>query len=226
MVSREVPMTMNYGRGALRFASALGILALGFLGAAEGLTPEAVVRRWPDRPRVTALALIAEYGEPDRYSSEDLLWFKNGPWRRTAVYRDAPEGFLYGKNVLEQSIGYDVPAGALAKLKKFDRSLRFDKAAGELISHAESESLNILALNLAAEIVAGKRTPGEARDFYRKTAEFSEAGKSSPYMSGFLFVLPEGGSSSGKPGTRPAKPTYDGEIQALDPPASSAGGRR
>jgi hypothetical protein len=240
-------MTSNAARRGLDYTASLGLFGLGLLGlcalaapaeelvpydspiqdAAAVQTPESSIRNWPERPRAAARALIAKYGEPTRFSDDDLVWFDNGPWRKTVVYRDAPQGFLHAKNILEQSISYDVPPGKLAKLKSFDGGLSFDKKSGELTSRAETETLNFLVLNLADEIVTDKRSPDESRDFYRKTLRLSESGKTSAYMGGFLFPLPEGKSSRLNPEEnpnvepKPTEPPYDGEIQSLDPPAST-----
>jgi hypothetical protein len=234
-------MTTRADDRVLRHAAGWGCLWLGLLGpcaarapakeappydaaySAAVPTPESAIRNWPERPRAVAGALIAEYGEPSRFSDNELVWLQNGPWHMTVVHRDAPESFLRPKNILEQSIRYDVPAGKISALNKFDAALRFDNGSGELVSQGESESLNLLAVNLAQEIVAGKRTPAEARDFYRKTVRLSESGKSSPYMTGFLFPLPDAKPSTTRPetnpkgGAKPAVPPYDGEIQSLDP---------
>ena len=215
-------MMNDIGRNVRKYAVGLGIvLGLCALGAsaeepgpndppiknettAAVQTPETVIQNWPEHPRSTARALIAKYGEPDRFTDKDLVWNKNGPWQKTIVHRTAPEGFMHGKDILEQSIDYTVPEGKIAALKSFDSRLKFDKASGELSSSGESENLNYLALNLADEVVTDKRTPDEARDFYRRTVKLSESGKSSAYMDGFVFPLDAKKSSIGNPNAEPA----------------------
>jgi hypothetical protein len=213
-------MKNDIGRDVRKFAAGLGILGLCAFSASAEVpgpdapqvknetsaavqTPETVIQNWPERSRSTALALIAKYGEPDRFTGDDLVWSKNGPWQKTVVYRTAPQGFLHGQDVLEQSISYDVPDEKIPALKSFDSRINFDKATGELSSRAESESLNYLALNLADEIVTDKRTPDDARDFYRKTVKLSEAGKASPYTDGFVFPLKQDKSSMQNPDAEP-----------------------
>lgn len=199
-------MPIDAGRRARGYAAGLGILGLCALGApaeqpgphepavlnendAAVRTPEAVIRKWPDRPRATAGALIAKYGEPSSFDDDSLVWYNKGPWRQTVVYREAPHSFMgyHGKDILEQWISYVVPENRIAELKRFDNRIAVDKAGGELSARSESENLNYLALNLADEILAGKRRPDAARDFYLKTMKLSASGKSSPYMDGFLF---------------------------------------
>ena len=213
-------MINDIGRSARAFMAGLGLLGVCALGAAaeeelpytppatigtsaEVKTPETVIENWPGRSRSTARALIAKYGEPSRFTDNDLVWIKNGPWRKTVVYRDAPRGFMHGKDILEQSVGYTVPDGKIAAVKSFDGQLKFDKGNRELSSRAENENLNFLALNLADEIVNDKRSPDEARDFYRRTMKLTESGKSSAYTDGFLFPLSVDPSSTLNPELNP-----------------------
>jgi hypothetical protein len=158
-------------------------------------TPERVIRNWPALPMREARVLIDKYGEPDRFDDDSLVWENNGPWQETIVYRKARPTFTDGReeDILEQSISYDVPQDKLAALERFDDRLEVDRPIGELSSRSGNENENYLALNLADEIVGGKRTPSQARDFYRRTLKLAASGKSSPYLQGFLFHV-RGGS--------------------------------
>jgi hypothetical protein len=146
-------------------------------------TPETAIRDWPERPRLAARALIEAYGEPDIFDKNSVSWVGNRPWDETVVRRLAPAG-----ETVAQSIRYPVSLEQLAALRSLGGRLEFDASSGELTSYADAEGLNFLALNLADEIVARKRGPDQARALYRKTRELAEAGKSSPYTSGFLFT--------------------------------------
>ena len=196
------------GRGVRTFAEVLVLLGACALGApaelpvpgeydapaapgkAAARTPETVISQWPVRPQHEARVLIGKYGEPRSFDDGKLVWGLQGPWQQTIVYRTAPRSFLgyHGKDILEQSIAYVVPDGKIPALARFDNRLRFDKANGRLAARSESEGLNYLALNLADEIVAGKRDVDDARGFYRKTVNLAESGKSSGYMERLLFI--------------------------------------
>jgi hypothetical protein len=154
-------------------------------------TPESVIKDWPDRARGLARVMIEEYGRPDRFTRDALVWYDNGPWRRTVVYRRAWPHYLWlrDKDYLEQTIGYQVPKDKVNALKRFNRSLDVYPVSEELSSRSESESMNFLALNLADEIVNGTRSVEDARSFYNRTVRLSESGKSSGYLSGFLFEV-------------------------------------
>jgi hypothetical protein len=158
---------------------------------AETRTPETVIQKWPEGARATAREMISKYGEPSRYTDGALVWFNNGPWQKTVVYSSAWPRFLgkKDKDYLEQTIAYRVPVEKVDDLKRFDRRLAVNESSGQLSSRSESEPMNFLALNLADEIVKEKRTVEDARDFYARTEKLSKAGKSSAYMSGFLFPL-------------------------------------
>lgn len=197
-------MTNANGRSARAIAAGLGILALCALRAPAELpatdpaarnasaavsTPESTIASWPGIPQAVARLLIAKYGEPNTFDDGSLVWYDNGEWRKTVVYRKAPGRFmgLHARDILQQTVAYSVPDAKIGDLKAFDDRIKYDKASGELSAISEDENLNYLALNLADEIVADKRSPQEARDFYRKTLRLSESGKSSAYTGGLLF---------------------------------------
>jgi len=154
-------------------------------------TPETVIKDWPDRARGIARVMIEEYGEPDRFTQDAVIWYGNGPWRRTVVYRRAWPHYVLmrDKDFLEQTIGYQVPKDKINALKRFDRRLDVYPVSDELSSRSESERMNFLALNLADEIVNGTRSVEGARSFYNRTVRLSESGKSSGYLAGFLFEV-------------------------------------
>lgn len=181
-----------------RLPAALGLLLL--LGAVPGgpraqASRETGIAAWPDSSRKLTMALVEKYGIPNRLNEVEAVWYDCGPWRRIVVHRDSWSRILgiREKNYLEQTIRYRVPYDKIASLKRFDKWIDFDEAGGELTSRAENESFNYMAFNLADEIVNGKRSVKEARDFSRRTEELAKAGKSSPYLEGFLFAREAGG---------------------------------
>ena len=174
-----------------RASVGLGLAALLLATAGSLFARETSVEAWPLRSRTLVRALVEEYGIPNRLNEVEVVWYDNGPWRKTVVHRDSWSRLLgiRDNDNLEQIIGYRVPGDKIRSLKRFGRRIEFDKAGGELSSRAESQGLNYMALNLANEIITGTRTVEDARDFYRKTEELSKAGKSSPYLEGFLFTV-------------------------------------
>jgi hypothetical protein len=160
-------------------------------GAAARESPGAMIGAWPKPARSLAGALIEKYGEPDRFDGSALAWHDRGPWRRIVVFRDAGPGFLWmrNKDLLEQTIAYQVPNDRIADLGRFDKRVTVGASGGELSSRAENEGMNYLALNLAEEIVTGKRSVAEARDVHREVEWLVKSGKASPYFEGLLFEV-------------------------------------
>lgn len=138
---------------------------------------------WPVVSQRTAEAVMEKYGPPDLALSDRLSWYDNAPWKITTVYRD-PHAHI---DVLEQTIGYTVPQDKVPALAKLDVALRLSRDGRELSATSEAEETNILALNLADEVVRERKTPEEAREFYLRTVLQWNAGKTSPYLKELRF---------------------------------------
>ncbi len=166
--------------------------------ALSGETPESIILLWPAYSYRLARRMIALYGPPVDSTEDRVVWRNNGPWKRTVVYRNPPSDGLFRKSRgrLEQSVAYEFPKGVAAALAAFDRTIEADEKEGRLTARTDDESSNILALNLADEVVRGKRTAKDAAEFRAKTARLRDSGKSSPYLERLLFV----------PGGAPANP--------------------
>ena len=186
---------MTSRRRWIRCLAGAGLLALAVrapAGAAlvrKPATPEAVIRTWPAAQRAVSRALIEKYGPPGQYDAHALAWFNNGPWKRTVVYRKGRRRSARGtyRDFLQQTVGYIVPDDKIAALRKFDRRLEVSPTAGELSFTSDREATNLLALNLADEIVVGKRSVAGARAYFAKSARLAASGKSSPYRERLRF---------------------------------------
>lgn len=156
-------------------------------GQAE--SAQAVVKRWPKRTRDAAELMLEKYGEPDQFDRDTLAWFNNGDWKKTIVHRAPSRRDPAGKagDFIEQSVGYLVPGEKVADLNRFNPMIEVSLTAGEMTFASDSESRNRLALNLAEEIVTGKRAVADARAFYERTARLSASGKSSSYLDKLQF---------------------------------------
>jgi hypothetical protein len=181
--------------GTVSIALALGLLAL-LVWSAPGAgrtdapeTPEAVIRTWPVPERTAARAMIEKYGRPGQFDGQQLVWFHNGAWKRTIVYRQGPHHVAKttDKDFLEQTVGYIVPADKIEALTEFSPRLEASPTAGELTFASNSEATNRLALNLANEIVVGKRTAADARSVFSRITRLAASGKSFPYLEGLRF---------------------------------------
>lgn len=157
---------------------------IGIVGDPAQRTRDAVAA-WPQRARLLTAAIVREYGAPDEILPAQLIWRRRHPWTMIAVFRDAqsPER----PNNLLQTLAYEVPLQRWRALSAFERGAAYDPVRRELAARTDSEETNLLALNLADEVIQGRRTAAEANDFYDRTLKLSYAGKSSSYMVRLMF---------------------------------------
>lgn len=187
---------------------ALAVATLGLAGCASGATrmqsegdvvlarpagptPSArVVAAWPAKQRETVAMMTAKYGEPTVVGDRMVVWYGTGPFVKTAIAREeAPHNFpMAHVDFLTQTVTHRVPADKLAALHEYDGSVWYHRTRGELSAQCDVEEMNYLALNLAHDVITGKRTAADARAFYAKTAmAFKSGDKSSPYVKGLIF---------------------------------------
>ena len=166
-------------------------------GTVDRAAVEAIVAAWPATPRTVAGQMIARYGLPHEATPSRLIWFANGPWKRTIVYRDeVPHNFPKPHtDLLEQFIDYRVPPEKFADLAAFDGSVVPERTKGELSARCDLEEMNVLALNLAHDIVTGRRTVEDARQVYAETAMAFMMQRPAPYTEGLQFAVPRGGTA-------------------------------
>lgn len=157
---------------------------IGTIGDPARRTRDAVAS-WPERSRLLADAIVREYGAPDEVQPAQLVWRRRHPWTMIAVFRDAqsPER----PNNLLQALAYEVPLRRWRALSAFERGATYDPVRKELVARTDGEETNLLALNLADEVIQGRRSPAEANDFFDRTLSLSYAGKSSSYMVRLMF---------------------------------------
>jgi hypothetical protein len=151
---------------------------------------EQILNSWQEKQRKGALKIIKKYGFPQEATASRLIWYNNGPWKRTIVHRDAePHNFPTNhEDFLEQAVDYRTPVEAFDAIARYDGSVYPDRTKGEVSAVCDKEEMNILALNLFHEIVIGKRTVAEAKMFYAETAaNFLFKNISSPYVEKLVF---------------------------------------
>lgn len=158
----------------------------------ETMRAETVLQDWPDTSKKAAQAMIKKYGQPQEVTATRLIWHDNGPWKRTTVINEEIDHDfpMPHKDVLEQTVNYDVPADRFDDLARYDGSVMVERTRGEISARCDKEEANFLALNLAHEIVTGKRSVDEAREFYATTMKEMMSGKMSPYVKGLRFKPP------------------------------------
>lgn len=150
-----------------------------------------ILDTWADKQREGAIKIIHKYGYPAEATVSRLIWYNNGPWKRTIVHRDAvPHNFpTPHPDFLEQTINYCTPLDKYDEIAKYDGSINLDRTKGEASAVCDKEEMNMLGLNIFHEIAIGKRTVGEARAFQTQiAANFLLHHISSPYLERLLFL--------------------------------------
>lgn len=156
---------------------------------------EQIIKSWPNEPQASARRLIDYYGPPSEYSRSALTWHntKDG-WKRTVLSKEqVPHEFpAHHTDFLEQFIDYKVPVEKYSDLAAYDGSVIAERTKGELSARCGGTSMNFVAINLAHDVVTGKRTVAEARAEYTRLYRAYQQGEKPPYTQAFQFPLPEG----------------------------------
>jgi hypothetical protein len=126
------------------------------------------IAAWPEKTRQLAAKLITKYGPPAEASEHQISWYKNGPWKRSTLYREEVHHNFANphEDVLEQVVAYKVPADKLALLAAYNGSVVVNRTRGELSSISDGEDTNFLALNVADDVIRGERNVEQARTYF------------------------------------------------------------
>ncbi len=137
---------------------------------------ERVMSDWPETSKKAARAMLEEYGLPSGVTGEMMIWRESGPFVKTIVYSDPVQhNFpVPHEDVLEQYVNFEVPPEKMDELARYDGSVVVFLTDGLMSARCDREAMNILALNLAAEIINDDRSVEEAR---RKYADVARAYK-------------------------------------------------
>jgi hypothetical protein len=147
-----------------------------------------VVDHWHEPSVAAARQLMNLYGVPDDVTPNKLVWRAKGPWRRIVVWNRpmvyrSPRDF----DLVVQTVKYPVTREQAADLVAFSNALVVDVGNDEISSRGTREEVNFLNLNLADDVLRGRKTVGEAQVAYRRILDLTAAGKSSPYTSELRF---------------------------------------
>lgn len=168
-------------------------------GAAYRLTEAQVAeltRDWPKAPSHAVEQMLKQYGPPNEGTPVRLIWYYNGPWKRTEVMRDEINHNFPAPHTdyITNWIDYPVPVELAADLTRYDGSCLIDRTAGEAGARCDSEAANFITLNFMHEIVTGKRTVDEARHAYAEQMSAYMISRPAPYAERLLFDPPKGGT--------------------------------
>lgn len=155
------------------------------------------VRDWPAASQEAVRFMIGKYGAPNEQTPTMVVWYGTGPWKRTIVYREeVPHSFPKPHtDLMEQFIDYRVPPDRFDDLAVYDGSVIVERTKGEISARCDKEAMNFLALNLAHDVVTGRRTAQQAREEYARQAMASMNNQPAPYTEGFQFAITRGGTA-------------------------------
>jgi len=157
-------------------------------------TVRMIIENWPAMSKKSANQTIDQYGPPNEAIASRLIWYNNGPWKRTIVYRDeVPHNFPQPhSDVIENFIDYQVPPDLFSELARFDGSVIVERTKGEVSARCDMEAANILALNMMHQIVTGRLTAQQAREVYSEQTAAFVMNRPAPYAEKLQFQLPGG----------------------------------
>ena len=178
-------LTMLYGQ----MSTTQGASSQTSMGKMDQSSVEKIISSWPEKPREAAMKFMAKNGPPAVAAEDMLMWKQTGPWKKTIIYsKEIPHEFPEPHtDFLQQTINYRVPPEKFSDLAKYDGSVIVERTKGEMSARCDKEELNMLAINLANDVVTGKKSVSDARDFYAKTAMAFKQGKMDPYVSKLQF---------------------------------------
>ena len=136
---------------------------------------------WPDSSIRAAKEIISKYGDPSETTSDSLIWRNVAPFKKIIVHKEVySHRFpLMHQNALEHIVDYKAPLGKVDDVWRYNGSIVLDRTKGEMSSFAENEAMNVLALNLSNEVMAGRMGAEAARiTFGKETMNFLNGNKS------------------------------------------------
>jgi hypothetical protein len=155
-----------------------------------------ILKDGPAPQKNIAKQMIAKYGFPNEATSTKLFWYRNGPWKRTELSSDivVHNWPTLHTDFLTQVIDYRVPPDMFHLVAQFDGSILLDRTKGEMAARCDTESANVLGMNMVHEIVTGKRTVADARETAVESTVAYNLGRCAPYAERLLFEVPMGGT--------------------------------
>lgn len=140
---------------------------------------------WPESSITAAKEMVSKYGEPAEKTSDTLVWRNIAPFKKIIVHKEVySHRFpLLHQNSLQHIVDYKAPISKIDDIWRYNGSIVLDRTKGEMSSFAENEAMNILALNLAHQVMSGKMGPETARVTYGKETMNFLNGNKTAYTS-------------------------------------------
>lgn len=151
---------------------------------------ESDLKTWPMEAQMAIKEQMRKYGQPNEITPTMIIWYNNGVFAKTIITKmeskhDFPKMHV---DMMEQSIMYKVPLDIYDELAHFDGSITVDRTQGLLAARCDKEENNLVALNLAHDIITGKKTVAEARQAYGDIISQAMKGVKNEYMMKLMFA--------------------------------------
>lgn len=146
---------------------------------------------WPEASRMAVEEITAKYGKADGITANEFFWMDKGVWKKICVTKaESKHSFpIEHTDMMTTAIMYDVPEDKMDDLGKFDGSVTFDRTQGTMSARCDMEGNNFLALNLANDIITGKKSVEEARKAYGDIVKEKMNGGNPVYMQQLSFSV-------------------------------------
>ncbi len=154
------------------------------------MSVEQATADWEAGPKKAAKAMQEKYGEPNGATPTRLVWTDKGPFKEIIllneeINHDFP---MPHKDYLQHVVSFDVPTDKVGELAEFDGSIIVDRTRGTIGARCDTEAHNLLALNLAWDIINGKKDVEQARKAYGQIAmKAKKQGEMDSYMKDLQF---------------------------------------
>jgi hypothetical protein len=147
------------------------------------------IMTWQSPSKNAVYEMMNKYGMPDEMTPTMVVWLSNEPWAKTVVHKmPMPHSFPTPHvDVLEQVVPLKVPLDKIDDVVTFDGSISVNRTKGEVSVTCDKESTNFLALNLAKDIIDGRRSVEQARTFFARTALQVQKGEKPTYVAELRF---------------------------------------
>lgn len=147
------------------------------------------ISSWPKASKKAAEEMMKKYGQPDMVGDKMIGWMDAGPWKMIHLTKEETKhNFpIAHTDMLEQTISYEVDPEKYDELGRFDGSVIVDRTRGLLSARCDMEANNFLALNLAHDIITGKKSVDEARKAYGDIIKEKMNGGDPEYMKKLTF---------------------------------------
>jgi len=156
------------------------------------------VSGWPEASRMAVKEITDKYGKPDGVTKDELIWMKKGVWKKICINKkESKHSFpIEHTDMMQTTISYKVPMDMMDELGNFDGSVTFDRTQGTMSARCDMEGNNFLALNLANDIITGKKSVEEARKAYGDIVKEKMNGGNPIYMQKLTFSTQENTADS------------------------------